>query len=424
MISLSLTILVAEIWLWYALVSDLRHRSRALRAVVYILKSLLSVALFYLAVRIFFYKGEFDDPANAFRMIASGALFAFIVTAASAYLVIRLITWLLNKAGRQKPGRQEPGRQEPGRQEPGRQEPGRQKPGKHNPGRRGLTGIIVFCVLAALFADSYFRQRLNVNVVHREIVIKDLDPGLTGMKIVLISDLHLSSWYGHYERLSKVMDVINGEEPDLLINTGDFISYGWREFGRCDTILAKARAKDGAFAVEGNHDDGTYHPGYSVRYSEENDAMLNRRIISSGYTLLQDTVVYLMHDSTRVAIAGISTHGHHFDISYGDYERVLGEIPDSLFSILLLHAPSGWDQVLLQEHVPDLTLSGHTHGMQLGLPVPGGYISPASLIHKYWKGLYKKGDHYLYVTTGLGSMGMALRIFMPPEIAVLSLTGS
>jgi predicted MPP superfamily phosphohydrolase len=394
MISLLFTILVAEIWLWYALVSDLRHRTGALQAVVYIIKSLLSVALVYLVVRIFFYKGEFDDPANAYRMIVSGALGAFIVTAASVYLVIRLVTWLLYKTGKRKRK------------------------------AHGLAGVIIFCALVALFADSYFRQRLSVKVVHKEIAIKGLDPRLTGMKIVLISDLHLSSWYGHYDRLSRIMKIINDEEPDLLINTGDFITYGWKEYGRCDTILVKAHATDGAFAVDGNHDDGTYHPSFSIRYSRENDDMLNRRISSSGYTLLRDTVVYIIHDSSRVAIAGISTHGHHFDISYGDFEHVLGQVPDSLFSILLLHAPDGWDQVLLQEHVPDLTLSGHTHGMQVGLPVPGGYISPASLIHKYWRGLYKKEDHYLYVTTGLGTMGMALRIFMPPEIAVLSLTGN
>jgi predicted MPP superfamily phosphohydrolase len=394
MIILLFTVLVAEIWLWFALISDLKHRRKALQAVVYILKSLLSVALLYLAVRTLFYKGEFADPANAYRLIVFGALGALLVTAASAYLIIRLSTWLLNKSR------------------------------KYKPGRRGLAGIIVFCALVALFSDSYFRQRFRVNVIHKEISVKGLDPRLRGMKIVLISDLHLSSWYGHYDRLVRIMNMINDEEPDILINAGDFITYGWKEFAGCDTILARAHATDGAFAVDGNHDDGTYHPRFNRRYSQENNNMLNRRIRSSGYTLLRDTAVYIIHDSAQVAVAGISTHGHHFNISYGDFDHVLGQIPDSLFSILLLHASSGWDQALLQKNIPDLTLSGHTHGLQVGLPAPGGYISPASLLHKYWKGLYKNGDHYLYVTTGLGTMGMALRIFMPPEIAVISLTSS
>lgn len=394
MIYLLSTVLVAEIWLWYALVSDLKNRPRALQAAVYVIKSLLSAAFLYLAVRILFYKGDFADPANAFRHTAFGALVALLVTAATAYVIIRLATWLIRKSG------------------------------KRRLGRRGLLGIIVFCVLVALFADSYFRQRFNVNIVRREIAIKGLDHRLRGMKIVLVSDLHLSSWYGHYGMLNSVMDMINDEKPDLLINAGDFITYGWKEFGGCDTILRKAHAADGAFAVDGNHDDGTYHPRFTRHYSMENEDMLSRSIMSSGYTLLRDTTVFIMHDNSKVAIAGIDTRGHHFNISYGDFGQVLGQIPDSVFTILLLHAPSGWDQVLQQEHVPDLTLSGHTHGMQVGLPVPGGYISPASLIHKYWKGLYRKGDNYLYVTTGLGTMGMALRIFMPPEIAVLTLTDS
>lgn len=392
MIILLLTVLVADAWLWFALGSDLRHRHRLLRSAVYIIKSLLSVALIYLAARTIFYRGAFDDPANAFRLIAFGALGALLVTAAAAYLIIRMLTWLLNSARRRKPR------------------------------KNGLAGIIVFCALAALFSDSYFRQRFDVNVVRKEIVIRGLDARLSGMKIVLISDLHLSSWYGHYNRLGSIMNMINNEDPDLLINAGDFVTYGWKEFGRCDTILAEAHGADGTFAVSGNHDDGSYHPRFDNRYSRENDVMLDSLIRSSGYTLLSDTAVYIIHDGARVAIEGLSTHGHHFDISYGDFEHVFRQVPDSLFSILLLHAPSGWDLAMQQDHSPDLTLSGHTHGMQLGLPVPGGYISPASLIHKYWKGLYKNGDHYLYVTTGLGTMGIALRMFMPPEIAVLSLT--
>ena len=398
-----LTVLIAEIWLWNVLISDLRNRPLTLQVAVFIIKSLLSVAFLYLAVRIIFYKGDFDDPANAFRQIAFGALAALLVTAAGASMVIRLATWLVRRAGRRRTGKN--------------------RTVQHRPEGGGLLGITVFCVLVALFADSYFRQRFDVNVVRRDISVKGLDQGLAGLKIVLISDLHLSSWYGHYGRLNKIMDMINDEEPDLLINTGDFVSYGWKEYGGCDTILRKAHATYGAFAVDGNHDDGTYHPRFTRDYCTENDDMLSRLIISSGYTLLRDTAVFILHDSAKVAIAGIDTHGHHFNISFGDFGKVLDLVPDSVFTILLLHAPSGWDQVLEQQHVPDLTLSGHTHGMQAGLPVPGRYISPASLIHKYWRGLYSKEGHYLFVTTGLGTMGMALRIFMPPEIAVLTLTG-
>ena len=392
MIAIIITVMVAELWLWYALVTDLKRRNRVLRVVVCSVRALLTLALLYLTVRILAYRGEYADPANAFRHIVLGALAALLITAGSVYLIVRLLTWLLRRITRRKLK------------------------------NAGLTGIIAFLLLVALFADGFFRQRFNVRVVREEIPVAGLAPGLSGMKIVLISDLHLSSWHGHYDRLDDIMSLINAEQPDLLINTGDFISYGWQEFGECDTILRKAHASCGAFAVDGNHDDGSYHPGYGSEYSRENDERLMLKIRSSGYTLLRDTTVVVSHNGAAVAIKGITTHGHHFAMSYGNFDRVMRLVPDSLFSIMLLHDPAGWDEAALHGRLPGLTLSGHTHGMQAGLPVPEGFISPASWLHKYWKGLYSQGDRYLYVTTGLGTMGMALRIFMPPEIVVLTVT--
>jgi predicted MPP superfamily phosphohydrolase len=108
-------------------------------------------------------------------------------------------------------------------------------------------------------------------------------------------------------------------------------------------------------------------------------------------------------------------------MTYGDFAKVKDQYDDTIFNIMLVHDPAGWAVAEKFGTLPDLTLSGHTHGMQIGLPVPGGYISPASAIHEYWKGLYSKDDSFLFVTAGLGTMGMAARIFMPPEIIVLTL---
>ena len=138
------------------------------------------------------------------------------------------------------------------------------------------------------------------------------------------------------------------------------------------------------------------------------------------YSTLDDTLCLIDCDGAPVAVAGVVTHGHHLNMRYGDFSKALSSVPDSVFSILLLHDPGGWDNCLAAGFAPDLTLSGHTHGMQIGLPVPGGYISPASLIHRYWSGLYTVGDASLLVSTGLGTMGMAARIFMPPEINVIT----
>ncbi len=390
LMALYLIPLLCDIWLWYALVTDLRNRNQILRGFVLAVKAALSLALIYIMIRVLVYGGEFADPANAYRQIVFGALSALHETAALAYLVMALFTWL-----------------------PGRLMKRRFK-------AAGIINISIFLLIVILFADGYFRQRFDLRVTREEIAIKGLDPSLNGMKIVLTGDLHISSWHGHYDKLEKIMTAINQEEPDLLVNTGDFITFGWQEFGECDTILRKAGAKSGAFAVVGNHDDGTYHPRYDESYGAECSEMIRSKITASGYHLLSDTVVITSHNGVNIAVGGVVTYGHRLDMRYGDFEKVLRQIPDSMFTVMLLHDPAGWLLTAVTGRMPEITLSGHTHGMQAGLP--GGNRSPAEQFHERWKGLYSLAGSHLYVTTGLGTMGMAVRIFMPPEIVVITVT--
>lgn len=380
--------LLADIWLWYALITDLKKRNTAFRAVVLAVKATLTAALLYFAIRIAAHGGEFAEPVNAYRHIVFGALVALHITAGALYLIMILLTWL----------------------------PGRLM--NHKLKIAGLVNITLFLLVVILFADGYFRQRFDVRIVREEVMVKDLDPALSGMKIVLISDLHISSWHRHYDRLEGVMSVIASEEPDLLVNTGDFVTFGWQEYGSSDTILRKAGAGTDAFAVVGNHDDGTYHPAYDESYGAENSENLAYKIAASGYQLLSDTVVITRLNGVEIAVAGIVTHGHRLDMSYGNFEKVTEQIPDSLFTVMLLHDPAGWLLTAVNGRMPELTLSGHTHGMQAGMP--GGGSSPAARYHERWKGHYRFGNSHLYVTTGLGTTGLAVRLFMPPEIVVLT----
>jgi uncharacterized protein len=383
-----LILLLADLWLWYALITDLKERNRILRTVVIVVKASISLVLLFLLVWVVVYQGEFANPANAFVRIVLGALAAMVITAGSAYLGMALLTWLPALLIRRRMR------------------------------AAGLINITLFLLIVFLFADGYFRQRFDVKIVREEVAVPQLDPALNGMKIVLVSDLHLSSWHRHYDRLAKVMTMINKEKPDLLVNTGDFVTYGWQEYGSCDTILRKAVAKSGAFAVVGNHDDGTYHPDYDEVYAEECRTMLKQKITASGYQLLSDTAVITSFNGTEIAVAGVVTHGHRLDMSYGDFEKVLGQVPDSLFTLMLLHDPAGWLLTAVNGRMPQLTMSGHTHGLQAG--TPGGRRSPAERFHERWRGTYKLNGSQLFVTTGLGTMGMAVRLFMPPEIVVLT----
>lgn len=384
-------LLLTDFYIGWRLTRDLKHLNMAPGTFVLVAKACFSLVFIWLIIRIVIYRGEFADPANAFRHIELGAMAALLVSAGILYLagslLISLIGRLLHKRLQVIL----------------------------------IINIIIPALIVALFADSFFRQRFDTRVTREEITVNDLNQGLDGMKIILISDLHLSSWEGHYDRLVTVIDLINAEKPDLLINAGDFITYGWQEYGDCDTILKKAHAIDGAFAVAGNHDDGTYYHGYNADYGVRCGKMIRTKVAASGYTLLSDTTVLVRHNGASLAVSGVVTRGHHMSMSYGDFSRVLSQVPDSIFSLLVVHDPGAWDRLPDNTRMPDLTLSGHTHGMQAGLRLGGRYISPAVFLHKHWKGLYTEGNKHLYVSTGLGTMGMALRIFMPPEIVVITL---
>ncbi len=384
-----LVLLVADLILWHILIRALKGRNIVLWFAVLLLKAAVTAAFVTLFFRIVLCQGEFAEPANAFRQIQMGVAALLLITSAGACLTVSLIGRLAGSVM------------------------------KREMKWTGITNIILFILVMLFVADGYFRQRFDIRTVRQDVTVPGLNQALDGLTIALIGDLHLSSWHGDYDRLDEAITRVGKEKPDLVLNTGDFITYGWQEFGMCDTILSKAAGLAGSFAVEGNHDDGTYYPTYDGRYGDLCREMVKRSIEKSGYTLLRDTAVIISHRGVRMAVAGVETHGHHLDMSYGDFEKVLNPLPDSLFTILLLHDPESWLLSAVSGRIPQLSVAGHTHGFQAAIPL--GIWSPASLIHERWKGLYEfKGSH-LYVTSGLGTMGMAARFFMPPEIVILTL---
>ncbi len=384
-----LTLIIADLFLWFLMLRDLRGRNRFFRFAVLLVKGAVSVIFITLLLRIVFYRGEFADPANAFRQIQMGTV-AFLLANASVLCLLVTLIGRLMAFFRKREIRW-----------------------------ISLLNVVVFLLSVIVVADGYFRQRLDIRFVREEVKVQGLDPALEGLKIALVSDLHLSSWHDSYARLDRAMKAVGDENPDLVLNTGDFITFGWQEFGSCDTILIKAAGQAGAFAVPGNHDDGTYYPGYDENYGIICREILKSKIEASGYTYLIDSAVMINHRDTEIAIAGVETQGHRLDISYGDFEKVLAPLPDSVLTILLLHDPEGWLLSSVSGRLPHLTVAGHTHGLQIGLP--GNLWSPSSLVHDRWKGLYDFKGRHLYVTSGLGTMGMAARFFMPPEIVFLTL---
>jgi predicted MPP superfamily phosphohydrolase len=272
-----------------------------------------------------------------------------------------------------------------------------------------------------VIAWSTFFGRFNFKTEEITINIKGLDKNLDGFKIVQISDLHLPAFHNKSDLLEQLMTGINSHNPDIVTNTGDFISYGWGEFGRTDTILSKAKGKYGNFAVLGNHDIGTYHPTFSDEEIAENISQMFKLIAASGYLVLDDENVTIDVAGKKIAILGIRTSGRHPDMIHGNLTEAMSGLRSVDLKILLAHDPNQWEIDVQDNTDIDVTLSGHTHGMQMGIYTEKFKWSPAKYFYPHWGGLFKSGDQYHYVNRGLGMLVIPFRIWMPPEITVITL---
>jgi hypothetical protein len=283
------------------------------------------------------------------------------------------------------------------------------------------SGIILSAVLFLIITTGTLHGRFNVSTDEVEIKISGLHEDLDGLKIVQLSDMHLAGFHHHKEVLYAQMEEVNRLAPDLLINTGDFVTYGWREFGRFDTILSIAGGKYGSFAVPGNHDFGTYHPYFTEADRDNNVLKINQLVKSSGYQLLSDESLTIGIKGASIRLIGVITMGRHPDIYHGDLKKAMAGRDTSDLRILLAHDPNQWKQEVTGKTDIELTLSGHTHGMQMGIYTEKFRWSPSKYFYPHWGGLYSEEDQYLYVNRGLGVLSIPFRIWMPPEITVITL---
>jgi uncharacterized protein len=283
------------------------------------------------------------------------------------------------------------------------------------------TGLVFMIASILIISLGTFYGRFNFKTEEVTIKISGLNEDLDGLKLVQLSDMHLNSFYHHKKQLIKVMEEVNKLKPDLLINTGDFISYGWREFERDDTILSAARSTYGNFAILGNHDVGTYDPYFTEADKENNVLIMNKLIVASGYQVLNNAFKIVNIRKARIGIIGVITKGKHPHMIHGDLDKATSGLDSVDLKILLSHDPNHWTEAVTGKTNIELTLSGHTHGMQMGIMTKKFRWSPAKYFYPHWYGLYKEGLQYQYVNRGLGVLAIPFRIWMPPEITVITL---
>lgn len=278
-------------------------------------------------------------------------------------------------------------------------------------------GVPLATLTYGIVRNAYRYRRFAVDVP-----IQDLPDGLDGFKIVQISDMHSGSWTKS-EPLKDAIALINSEAADLICFTGDLVNNEATEMLPFVDIFKEVKAKHGVYSILGNHDYGDYHQWPSPEAKLENMELLYQTHANLGWNLLRDENRILEIDGHRLAVLGVENWGAAFRFPRkADLAKAYQGVEDCDCKILLSHDPTHWDARIRPGYPDiDLTLSGHTHGFQFGIEIPGFKWSPAKYIYKQWAGLYQQGKQFLYVNRGLGFLGYPGRVGILPEVTVLTL---
>jgi len=243
-------------------------------------------------------------------------------------------------------------------------------------------------------------------LTRRTLTFPNLPPGLDGLTLLHLSDLHAGIHLGA-DRMQEIVRQVNALAPDLIVQTGDMIDISRAYIPPYVRAFRELRAPLGIVTVLGNHD----------RYAGEPEVIRGCR--DAGQILLQNDCQLIERGGATLALLGIDDP-HNWtadDPQPADVAAALRRAPRAAFQILLAHRPGAWDTAA-PRGIP-LTLAGHIHGGQLYLPGIGW--SPGRLITKYVMGHFQRGDSQLYVSRGIGVVGVPIRVFAPPEIELFTL---
>jgi hypothetical protein len=280
----------------------------------------------------------------------------------------------------------------------------------------GLGAIPFFALLWGMVkgATDYQVRRVTLR-------FPNLPPAFDGFKVIQISDLHTGS-FNSTEPLKRAVALINQQNADLVLMTGDLVNNRATEVEPHIPALQQIKSDLPIFSSLGNHDYGDYVQWDSLAQKRENLERLKRNHAKMGWTLVNDTSHTIARGNDKIAILGVQNWSSHANFpKHGNLPQAHAASGDAPFKILLSHDPSHWEAQVLNYPDIDLTLSGHTHGMQFGLNLPGLKWSPVEYVYKQWAGLYEQGRQKLYVNVGLGYLGYPGRVGFLPEITLFEL---
>lgn len=280
----------------------------------------------------------------------------------------------------------------------------------------GLASIPFFGIIYGLMKGKYEYR------VHKvKLTFKDLPEAFHGFKITQLSDIHSGS-FDDRNAVERGIHLANAQNSDLMVFTGDLVNNSAEEMNDWIESFSLLEAPMGKFSILGNHDYGDYIKWESEEAKSKNLDRLKEVHGEIGFRLLLNENIKIEKDGHSISLLGVENWGLRGFHQYGDLDKALHGVESSDFKLLLSHDPSHWEaQTLNHENHIHLTLSGHTHGMQFGIEIPGFKWSPIKYIYPQWAGAYEKKDKYIYVNRGFGFLGFPGRVGILPEITVIEL---
>ncbi|MER3375267.1 MAG: metallophosphoesterase [Allomuricauda sp.] len=363
-------------------------------------------ALVFLTVKVITY-----DPGNGFKGTAAiaGSIFAafFLLALVLGFFllledIVRLIGFGYNKVtGVSNPD------------------------GGYFPSRRTFVSGIALGLAALPFGAllyGMYRGKYNYQVLKYELEFDDLPDAFHNYRITQISDVHSGS-FDDYKKVEYGVNLVNEQQSDVIFFTGDIVNNRSEELKPWKEVFSRLEAKDGVFSILGNHDYGDYATWETEEAKHQNLEDLKTLQQEMGFDLMLNSNRYLEKDGQKIALLGVENWGRGGFKKAGDLEKAKEGIHKDDFKILLSHDPSHWEDVVLHDDYHfHLTLSGHTHGMQFGVEIPGWVKwSPVKWRYKYWAGIYKELDQFINVNRGFGFIGYPGRFGIWPEISVITL---
>ncbi len=283
-------------------------------------------------------------------------------------------------------------------------------------------GMFVAAIPFLSLIYGMFRGAYNYQVRNVPLKFPNLPKNFDGLRVLQFSDFHIGSFNGtkHVEEAVRLM---LEQKPDVILFTGDLVNDLHSEVLEFTEVLKKIQAPMGVYSVLGNHDYGDYYRWNNPEEKKANLDRLKKFHGELGWNLLLNSHTHLEKSGEKIGLIGVENWSHRATFKrYGDMAVATKDMTPAAFNILLSHDPSHWDaEVNSNYKYVDLTLSGHTHGFQFGIEIPGFKWSPVQYIYKEWADLYNEGNQYIYVNRGLGFIGYPGRVGILPEITIFTL---